>query len=102
LELGIAALRQRAEVYLELGQASHRGGKSLDALQAFREAAGIARELGDGELLARAAIGFEDACWRPGIADQGAVELLEEAEATLGDKTSPLAIGLLGGLARAL
>ena len=26
------------------------------------------------ELLARAAIGYEDACWRPGMADQGAVE----------------------------
>ena len=38
-----------------------------------------ARELGDAQLLARAAIGYEDACWRPGMADQGAVELLEEA-----------------------
>ena len=54
------------------------------------------------ELLARAAIGYEDACWRPGIADQGAVELLEEAAAALGDESSELRVGLLGGLARAL
>ena len=54
------------------------------------------------ELLARAAIGYEDACWRPGIADQGAVELLEEAAAALGDDSSELRVGLLGGLARAL
>ena len=38
-----------------------------------------ARELGDGELLAQAAIGFENACWRPGVIDEGARELLEEA-----------------------
>ena len=82
--------------------ASHRGGKALDALEAFRAAAEIARELGDAQLLARAAIGYEDACWRPGIADQGAVELLEEAATALGDEDSALRVGLLGGLARAL
>ena len=54
------------------------------------------------ELLARAAIGYEEACWRPGIADQGAVELLEEAATALGDERSELRVGLLGGLARAL
>ena len=45
---------------------------ALDALEAFRSAAEIARELGDAELLARAAIGYEEACWRPGIVDEGA------------------------------
>ena len=55
-------------------------GKALDALRgvpgggATSPASSATREL-----LARAAIGYEDACWRPGIADQGAVELLEEA-----------------------
>ena len=38
----------------------------------------------------------------PGLADQGAVELLEEAAATLGDGNSTLRVGLLAGLARAL
>jgi DNA-binding CsgD family transcriptional regulator/tetratricopeptide (TPR) repeat protein len=102
LELGIDGLPERAEVYLELGDASHRGGKAVDALEAFRAAADIARELSDAQLLARAAIGFEDACWRPGMADQGAVELLEQAAAALGDENSRLRVGLLGGLARAL
>jgi DNA-binding CsgD family transcriptional regulator len=102
LELGIDGVRERAEIFLELGQASHRGGKALDALAAFRAAAEIARELDDPQLLARAAIGYEDACWRPGMADQGAVELLEEAAAALGDESSELRVGLLGGLARAL
>jgi DNA-binding CsgD family transcriptional regulator/type II secretory pathway predicted ATPase ExeA len=102
LELRIASPRDRAEVLLELGTASHRAGKALDALEAFRMAAGIARELEDPDLLARAAIGYEDACWRPGMADQGAVELLEEATAAHGGASSELRVGLLAGLARAL
>ena len=102
LELGIEPPARRAEAFLELGTASHRAGNALDALDAFRAGAGIARELADGRLLARAAIGYEDACWRPGFADQGATELLEEAAAALGDERSELRVGLLGGLARAL
>ncbi len=102
LELGIKDPAERAEVYLELGTASHRAGKALEALEAFRSAAGIARELQNAELLARAAIGYEDACWRPGIVDVGAVDLLEEATTALGAESSELRVGLLGGLARAL
>jgi DNA-binding CsgD family transcriptional regulator len=102
VELGIDGMRERAEVFLELGQATNRGGKALEALEAFRAAADIARELEDPRLFARAAIGYENACWRPGIADVGAVELLEEAAPGLGDETSSLRVGLLSGLARAL
>ena len=52
LELGIEGPSERAEIFLELGQASHRGGKAIDALEAFTAAADIARELEDAELLA--------------------------------------------------
>jgi DNA-binding CsgD family transcriptional regulator/tetratricopeptide (TPR) repeat protein len=102
LELGIESRATRAEVFLELGTASHRAGDAVDALEAFKETAAIARELGNGELLARAAIGYEEACWRPGIADRGAVELLEEAATALGDDNPELRAGLLSGLARGL
>lgn len=102
LELGVEDVRARAEIFVELGEASHRGGKAGDALEAFRSVAQLARDLADRQLLARAAIGFEDACWRPGMTDQGAVELLEEAAAELGDEESSLRVRLLGGLARAL
>ena len=102
LGLGIDDPQERAEVCLELGNASHRGGKAPDALAAFRAAADIARELENAALLARAATGYEDACWRPGMHDQGAVELLEEAAAALGEEDSELRVGLLSGLARAL
>jgi DNA-binding CsgD family transcriptional regulator/tetratricopeptide (TPR) repeat protein len=102
LELGIDSPAKRAEVFLELGTASHRAGDAVHALAAFKETAGIARELGNGELLARAAIGYEEACWRPGIADRGAVELLEEATTALADDNLELRAGLLSGLARGL
>ena len=102
LELGIDDGRRRAEVYLALGSASHKAGRALDALDAFGKAAEIARALSDAALLAEAAIGYENACWRPGFADRGAAELLAEAAAALDEDSSELRVGLLAGLARAL
>ncbi|MGI8727804.1 MAG: ATP-binding protein [Solirubrobacterales bacterium] len=102
LELPIEGEPRRAEILLELGTASHKAGRALDALDAFRSAAGIARSIGDQTLFARGAIGFEEACWRPGMTDEGAVELLEEATEALGEQNPELRVGLLGGLARAL
>jgi DNA-binding CsgD family transcriptional regulator/tetratricopeptide (TPR) repeat protein len=102
LETGIEDERRRAEILLDLGTALFRAGRSLESLQAFRQAAEIARDLGDGELLTRAAIGFETSCWRPGLADEGARDLLEEASAALARNDSTLRVGLLASLARAL
>jgi DNA-binding CsgD family transcriptional regulator/tetratricopeptide (TPR) repeat protein len=102
IEIGPQGEPQRAEALLELGAASHRAGKATDALDAFAAAARIARALGSAELLARAAIGYEEACWRPGVASGDAVELLEEALAVVGETNNELRIGLLAGLARAL
>jgi DNA-binding CsgD family transcriptional regulator/tetratricopeptide (TPR) repeat protein len=102
LALGVTEPRQRGATCLELGYACHRAGRSTAALDAFRETAQIARELGDSELLARAAIGFEEACWRPAIHDAGAVELLEQAVATVGPAPSATRVRLLGALTRAL
>jgi DNA-binding CsgD family transcriptional regulator len=102
LELGIADPAERASVYLDLGRASHRAGRAADALAAFGEAAGLARGLPDPELLALAAVGFEEACWRPGIHDEGSIELLVEAIEAIGEVDSDVRVRLLGGLARAL
>jgi DNA-binding CsgD family transcriptional regulator len=102
LLLGIDDERRQAEILLEMGSAFYRAGRSLDSLEALREASEIARRLGDGELLARAAIRFETTSWRPGLIDEGARELLEEASAVLGPEDSELRVGVLGGLARAL
>ncbi len=102
LAIGITDERRRAETLLDLGTALFRAGTSLDSLQAFREAAEIARRLGDGELLTRAATGFEDVCWRPAMHEQGARALLEEASAALSEDDSTLRVALLSGLARTL
>ena len=102
LELGITGRSERAEVLLELGTACHRAGRAVDALEAFGSAADAAHELGDSDLLAQAAIGYEDACWRPGIVDQRAVDLLEEAANALAEQSTDLRVRVLSGLARAL
>jgi DNA-binding CsgD family transcriptional regulator/tetratricopeptide (TPR) repeat protein len=102
LAFGIEDPRCRAEVHMQLGTARFRGGSSDQAIASFRAAAEIAREIDDAELLATAAVGFEEACWRPGIIDEGAVELLEEASGTLDDDDSELRVKLLAGRSRAL
>jgi DNA-binding CsgD family transcriptional regulator/tetratricopeptide (TPR) repeat protein len=102
IEIGIKDESDRANALLELGSVSHRAGKATDALQSFASAAEIARTLDSPELLARAAIGYEDASWRPAVMMREAVELLEEALAAVGEGSEELRIGLLAGLARAL
>ncbi len=102
IDVGIEDDTERASALLELGAASHRAGKATAALDAFASAAEIARALDSAELLARAAIGYEDACWRPGIMRGDAGELLEEALAAVDEDSDELRIGLLAGLARAL
>ncbi len=101
LDLGIGDPRERARVWSELGDAYKKAGRAAEALVAFVATADLARGLDDRELLALAAIGFEDACWRPGIVDEGAIELLEEASVG-GEQRADLQVRLLGGLARAL
>ena len=102
IQIGIQGESERANALLELGSVSHRAGKATDALESFASAAAIARSLDSPELLARAAIGYEDATWRPVVAIRDAVELLEEALAAVDDNSEELRIGLLAGLARAL
>lgn len=102
LDIGIADVAQRGEALLDLGTARSRGGRTMDALEAYRSAAAIAREHGDAELTARAAIGFEDASWRAAAGGKDAIELLEEAASALGEEETPLRVMVLGGLSRAL
>jgi class 3 adenylate cyclase/DNA-binding CsgD family transcriptional regulator len=101
LELGIADRGLRAQIQLRLGSARVKAGETLAGLESFTAAAKLARSLGDGELLARAAIGFEDAAWAP-LLNEGAVELLQEAVDALGEDDSALMAGLLAALSREL
>ncbi|MFL5897432.1 MAG: helix-turn-helix transcriptional regulator [Solirubrobacterales bacterium] len=104
-ELGIEDESERGAVLLELGAASHRAGESIDAQRALAAAADIGRGLGDPTLLGMAAIGYEEACWRPGLPNGEAVVMLEEALAAVDEAEGgheELRIGLLAGLARAV
>jgi DNA-binding CsgD family transcriptional regulator len=102
LELGVREPAERVDVMLRLGDACHRAGHADAALEAFRRAAELGRTLGDPEALARAAIGFEQAAWRPAMHDAESVELLDEAAAALQADDSELRALVLSGLARAL
>ena len=102
LELGIPGGTDRADALLDLGAVTYRAGRSVESQDAYLTAADIARSLGDGKRLSRAAVGYEDACWRMGIADQGALQLLEEAGAALDPGDSELRVRVLNALGRAL
>jgi DNA-binding CsgD family transcriptional regulator/tetratricopeptide (TPR) repeat protein len=101
LDLGIDDDAVRARALVDLGAALHRSARVPDALERYAAAAAIARELGDAALLAEAAIGFENVCWRPGIADPRTLELLEEAVVAVGGGDGALRVRLLAALSRA-
>jgi len=102
LALGVEDRAQRAAVEYELGVALHRAGDTEAAIESFAAAADHARDRGDDEAFARAAVAFEEACWRPGIIDRRALELLTEAEHRLDPADSALRVGVLACLGSAL
>ena len=102
LDLGIPGGTDRADALLDLGAVTYRAGRSVESQEAFLAAAEIARGLGDDRRLCRAAVGYEDACWRMGIDYGGALELLEEAGEALDAGDSELRVRVLAALGRAL
>ena len=102
LALAVPDLPTEAEVRCRQGLAWHLAGRPAEALESFAAAAVAARECGDGALQARAAIGFETACWRPGIEDPRAVALLREAALGISAEPSGQRARVLAHLSRAL
>jgi DNA-binding NarL/FixJ family response regulator len=93
---------QRCQLLLALGEAQRKAGDFLQALDTFQGAADIARTLALPEALAAAALGFEEASWRPGLPGDAAARLLTHALDMLGENESMLKARVLGSLARAL
>jgi hypothetical protein len=91
--------RVEAELYLALAEALARAGEAGHR-EGYLAAADRARELGDAELLARAAVGYGGvgAAWDEGVVQRG-VALLEEALAALGEEPTPLRALALSRLA---
>jgi DNA-binding CsgD family transcriptional regulator len=102
LALGVDDLRERGVVEYELDVALHRTNDTESAIDSFARAAALARECDDDEAFARAAVAFEEACWRPGIIDRRALELLTEAADRLNPTDSALRVGVLACLGSAL
>jgi DNA-binding SARP family transcriptional activator/tetratricopeptide (TPR) repeat protein len=74
------ATRRRLELLLALGEARVRGGERAQASSAFREAAALAEQLGDGEALARAAVGASRRYVQPpGVVDTELIAMIERA-----------------------
>jgi DNA-binding SARP family transcriptional activator/tetratricopeptide (TPR) repeat protein/energy-coupling factor transporter ATP-binding protein EcfA2 len=82
------ASQRRCELLLALGEARMRGGDRAQAASAFREAAALAEQLGDGDALARAAVGASRRYVQPpGVVDQDLIAMIERALALQPDRT---------------
>jgi DNA-binding SARP family transcriptional activator/tetratricopeptide (TPR) repeat protein len=74
------AIGRRCELLVELGEARVRGGERAQGSTAFREAAALAEQLGDGDALARAAIGASRRYVQPpGVVDGELIAMIERA-----------------------
>src|SRR5213594_2127418 len=99
-----ADARERCELLLARGGAQWKAGDGSGARETFRQAADIARRIGDAPLFARSALGFAGEgsrlLWvRSGVVDQPRIALLEEALDGLGDRDPGLRARLLARLA---
>jgi tetratricopeptide (TPR) repeat protein len=102
LEVAGASEEMRCEMLLALGDARARAGDPQRARGSFGQAADVARRLGDGERLARAALGFAGPVVVLGAVDAVTVGLLEETLAALPAGDSVMRARVLGRLAMEL
>jgi len=95
---------ERSHLLLALADAQLAGGDLPGARQNFEHAATLARQAGNAEQLARAALGVGSgpSGFEVGLFDQGQIQLLEEALSALGDEPSALRAWVLARLSVAL
>ena len=98
-----AALSRRCELLLALGEAQSRSGERDRAWPAFREAAALAAQLGDGVALAQSAIGASRRYVQPpGMIDDELISMIDQALAMTSPEPSVMRIRLLSRLCGAL
>jgi hypothetical protein len=93
---------ERCDLLMSRGRSQWRAGESRDAQASFREAAALARSLGDAERFAAAALGFGRRYYDPGKTQDEWVTLLEEAHDRIGSGDSGTRARVLAGLSQAL
>src|SRR5207245_2843084 len=94
--------RSRCEVLLAMGDSQWRAGDHLPARATFEQAVGLARQLKDETLLARAALGFGTGFGGYGQtvrSNPTLIAYLEEALEAIGPADNPLRVRLLTRLA---
>jgi tetratricopeptide (TPR) repeat protein len=95
--------RVQADLLLALGEAQDRSGNRQEARRTFLRAAGVARNIGAAESLARAALGYGGRfVWERAGRDTHLVPLLQDALVMLGGQDDRLRSRLLARLACAL
>ena len=100
---GPAEERSRCDLLLALGESRSRAGDTANAKQAFLDSAAIARRLGLGDELARAAAAYGGRMvWSRAGADERLVPLLEEGLAAVPEDNVEIRARLLARLAGAL
>ena len=87
---------------IALGEAKTKAGESLQAAEILLQAAASAKAHGVALDFARAAVGFEEATWRPGMPGDAAARLLRDALAGLAEEDGILRAQVLSSLTRAL
>jgi len=90
-----------ARLRLALGRAQWKLGLAPESMATYQRAARNARALQSAELLAQAALGYDDPRFRFNFPAEPAVELLEEALQALGDENSRLRVRVICALLRA-
>jgi DNA-binding NarL/FixJ family response regulator len=93
--------QQRCALLLALGEAQAKAGELLQAREAFSQAAARASPLQAFDLLARAALGYEDVNWRLGSDGNEAARFLDDALRLSSQGDTILKARLLAALVRA-
>lgn len=96
-----ARAADEGQLQLQLGDVCQRSGAINTALRAYQRVSEIAEQLGDTEMFARAALGYESARWRSGLPASGSRVRLETALDRITTTPTPLRVQLLASLARA-
>ena len=93
---------QRAAILLAKATTQARAGRHVPALATFKAAFDSAQRAQDAQTLVDAALGYEDARWRPGLHGGPALPLLAAAEAVVDDDDVAHRARIAIGTARAL
>lgn len=101
LALRTAAKEEELELQLALGQSQLKSGDSIKAVATLEKVLILAEQSGRHSEYALAAIGIEEALWRPGVSSDKLVVTLKNALKNLTEDQRVIKIEVIGALIRA-